>query len=31
MSQRGGALTSNMIKDEWEQDPILQRKKHGTC
>ena len=24
-SQRGGALTSNMIKDEWQQDPILHK------
>lgn len=24
-SQRGGALTSNMIKDEWEQDPIIHK------
>ena len=23
--QRGGSLTSNMIKDEWEQDPILHK------
>lgn len=24
-SQRGGALTSNMIKDEWQQDPIIHK------
>lgn len=24
-SQRGGALTSNMIKDEWQQDPVISK------